>query len=238
MDSKRKTIIISGGGGYLGNALVRTFTKNGFNIIVLEREIKGLSGTENLHFKLADVSNFYDVKKAADEVKKEFGGIFAIIHAASAPLVRQPALSVSEKDFEKQFAVNVLGGFYLFKYFSEMLSPDGAIIGITTSAIFHGTAHAKSGSYVAAKSGLWGLLRSISFETSFRVYSVAPAFMPDGLNKDLPLAIREFIVKKIGTKNVTDAGEVSLTALSLVNDKERRWSGKTIALPGFLVTEF
>ncbi|MCX6735960.1 MAG: SDR family oxidoreductase [Candidatus Parcubacteria bacterium] len=237
MNTDKKIAVISGGGGYLGSAISQELIRNGFFVIAIEREDKGILDTENIRFKIADISDVSAVKKIAEEVKAEFGEICTIIHTASAPLVRQPVLSLSEDDFTQQFSVNVEGGFHLFKYFSEMLEKNGSIIGITSSAILQGTPHSKSGSYVSAKYGLQGLLRSISSESFFRVYSVAPAFMSGGLNNDLPEIARDFILQKSDPKDIASVENVASSVLSLVNDQEKKWRGKTIALPGFFVTE-
>lgn len=233
MKTSKKIAVISGGGGFLGNAIAETLMRNDFIVIVVERKNDGRTDSENRHFKFADISDASAVKKIAEEVKKEYGEIFTIIHAASAPLSRKPVLSLSEEEFERQFAVNVRGGFYLCKYFSEMLSPDGSIIGITSSAIFPESAHMKSGSYAAAKCGLQGLLRTLSFEIPFRVYSVAPAFMPGGLNGDMPEAVRELIIKKSRSEDIADPNKVAEAILSLVNDTEKNGSEKRLPCRGF-----
>jgi 3-oxoacyl-[acyl-carrier protein] reductase len=237
MKTSKKIAVISGGGGFLGSAIAETLMFNDFIVIAVERENDGKADAENKHFKFADISDVSAVKKIAEEVKKEYGEIFTIIHAASAPLSRKPVLSLSEDDFERQFAVNVRGGFHLCKYFSEMLSSNGAIIGITSSAIFPESAYMKSGSYVAAKCGLQGLLRALFFEMPFRIYSIAPAFMPGGINGDMPEAVCELLMKKSRPEDIADPKKVAEAVLSLVNDLEKKWSGKTIAMPGFLVRE-
>jgi len=237
MNISKKIAIISGGSGYLGSSLVQTFICNNFSVIILEKEKKEVSKTENVHFKFVDISIDSEVKNVAEEIKKEYGEIHTIVHAASDPLERRPMLSLSSEDFERQFFVNVFGGFHLFKHFSEFLEENGSFIGITSSVILPSSVHSKSGSYVAAKYGLQGLLRTLSLEVSFRVYSVAPAFMPGGLNNDMSEIVRELIIKKSQPENITNTNEVAEAIFSLVNDREKKWNGKTIALPGFLVSE-
>jgi len=237
MNTSKKIAVISGGSGYLGSSIVQTLILNNFSVIVLEKEKRNVPESENIHFKFGDISVDSDVKKIADEVRKEYGEIHTIIHAASSPLIRRPVLSLSDVDFEKQLLVNVFGGFHFFKYFSEFLSENGSIIGITSSAILPKSLHSKSGSYVAAKYGLQGLLRSISSESLFRVYSIAPAFMPGGLNHDIPEIARDMIIKKSRPEDITNAEEVSRAVLLAVNDSDKKWSGKTISIPGFLISE-
>ena len=172
-----KTIVISGGTGYLGSAI-----------------IKALADYQVIPFK-EDITDSRAVREFA---KKLPGRIFGVIHAASAPLVRKPLLSLTEEEFTSQFSVNVIGAFHVIKYLAPLISPGGCMIGITTKALDEAV-HAPSGSYLPAKYGLRGLLHILAEELKgmpIRVYEVAPAFMPGGLNNDMPKAVVDFIQKK------------------------------------------
>jgi NAD(P)-dependent dehydrogenase (short-subunit alcohol dehydrogenase family) len=237
MKNAKKVAVISGGAGYLGSAVANEFIRNDFFAVAIDREHCRMANTENMEFKGVDISDAFAVQKIAEEIKAEFGEIFALVHVASAPLVRRPVLSLSEEDFKSQFLVNVFGGFHLFKYFLEMVKDNGAIIGVTSSSILSGIVHSQNGSYVSAKYGLQGLLHSLISEVSSRVYSVAPAFMPGGLNGDMPEIVREFVIKKGRKEDRTNPNDVARAILVLANDTEKKWNGKTIAMPGFLVNE-
>jgi len=235
MNTSKKVAVISGGAGYLGSAISQKLVDNDFIVVALVQENSGVSTKENIYFKRVDITSASAVRQVADEVKEEFGEVFTVIHCASAPLVRRPILSLSEDDFKRQFEVNVFGGFYFFKYFSGMMNENGALIGTTSSAILPKASHGKNGSYAAAKYGLQGMLLSLVPEVSFRIYSVAPSFMPGGLNNDLPTAAKEIIIKTRPPQEITDPNEVAEAILSLVNDTEKKWNGDTILLPGFVI---
>jgi len=220
----KKIVVISGGTGYLGSAIVRKLSRCGFVVVIITRDDKEKSGFVNndfIHYVAADITNTKLVEKIAKEVKNRFGKISAIIHAASAPLVRKPLLAESNKDFESQLLVNVTGAFNLFKFFCPIVSSGGAVIGITSQAINSGVPHSPSGSYIPAKYALRGLLRVLSNELkeqSIRVYDVAPAFMPGGLNRDIPEKALEFIKKKSSPKEITSPEKIAGKILSLIND--------------------
>jgi len=237
MNDFKKIAVISGGSGFLGKAVARECTAHGFTVIALEKKLNNSSRIPNVRYKRADITKEKEVQRVTEEIKKEYGEIFTIIHTASAPISRTPILSLLFPDFKNQFSVNVFGAFYLFKYFSEILNVNGSVIGITSSALFSKTAHSKNGSYVSAKFGLHGLLKSLSNEAPFRVYSIDPAFMPGGLNKDIPEPVRDLIIKKSPPEEITSPEEVADAILVLINDLERKWHGKTISIPGFLVNQ-
>jgi len=221
-------IVISGGNGFLGSAISELFLKNGFRVVSLDRDGEFA----------VDISDEGAVQAAAERIKKEFGDVFAVIHAASAPIARKSMLFAGSEDLEAQFRVNVIGAFNLAKSFSEILGKDGCFIGISSSAALPGMAHSKNGSYAVAKIALQGFLRVLSSESPYRVYSVAPVFMSGGLNKDLPKNMSDLIAAKDGPSEVTSPEEVAKTVLSLLNDTERKWNGKTVKVPGLSATSF
>lgn len=238
----KKIVVISGGAGYLGSAIARKLSDSGFIVVIIAKNNKKNTefiNNRSVHYIAANITNMVSIEKIAKKIKNQFGKILAIIHAASAPLIRKAVLEETLKDFESQLSVNVTGAFNLFKSFCPIILPDGAIIGITSQAINSGVAHSPSGSYVPAKCALRGLLRILSNELkkqSIRVYDVAPAFMPGGLNRDIPKTAIEFIKKKSLPKEIADPEEVAETILDLVNNKNKIPNGKSITVPGRAIT--
>ncbi|MDO8492545.1 MAG: SDR family oxidoreductase [bacterium] len=239
-----KVVVISGGAGYLGNFIVKKLAKSGFTIVVI-----GRSGKKNnadfinnnvVHYIKADITNESAIWKAAEEVKKKFETVFAIIHATSGRIIRRSVLELSYGEFKSQFGVNVFGAFNLFKNFYSIISDDGVVIGITSRAIDIGVPPSSSGSYIPAKYGLKGLLRVLSAELkkrSIRVYAVAPAFMQGGLNDDIPKSVTEFIRKKSQPGEITEPGDVADLILSLLNKEVDIESGKSIAVPTRVISD-
>ncbi len=227
----------------MGSAVTHKLTDNGFIVVAITKTAKisaDFIKNKFIHYIAADITDTKSVEKIAEEVKSRFGKISAIIHTASAPLVRKPLLAQSREDFESQLSVNVTGAFNLFKFFCPIALPGSALIGITSRATSSGAAHSPSGSYIPAKYALKGLLRVLSKELreqSIRVYGVAPAFMPGGLNRDIPKAAVEFIKKKSSPEEITSPEEIAEVILDLINDKAANMSGKSIAVPGHALTD-
>lgn len=242
-NQNNKVVVISGGTGYLGSFIARKLADCGFVVMVITRDNKKNAefiNNNSVHYIAADITNTESVEKIAEEVKNRFGKVSAIIHAASAPLVRKPILAESREDFESQLSVNATGAFNLFKFFCPIVLSGGAVIGITSRAIDSRVMHSPSGSYIPAKYALRGLLRVLSSELreqSIRVYGVAPAFMPGGLNRDIPKTAVEFIKTKSLPEEIASPEEVADTILDLINDKNKTMSGKSITVPGHVMTD-
>lgn len=226
----------------MGSIIARKLADNGFIVVAITKTAKAAADiikNEFVHYIIADITNTEAIEKTAEEVKNRFGQVSAIIHAASAPLVRKPVLAQSRENFESQLSVNVSGAFNLFKFFCPLALPGSALIGITSQAISSGAAHSPSGSYIPAKYALRGLLQVLSKELNkeHRVYAVAPAFMPGGLNRDIPKAAVEFIKKKSSPEEITGPEEVAEVIFNLINDEAANMSGKSIAVPGRALTD-
>lgn len=228
LNQNKKVAVISGGDGYLGKIISKKLAENNFEVVAISRN----SGV--------DITDPKIVQKLAEKMKKKFGQINVLIHAASAPIIRKPILEQSENEFNSQLAVNVLGGFHLFKYFAPLLTHGGAIVGISSRAIEPGHFRSSSGSYIPAKFALNGLLRVLSNELkdqSIIVCSVAPAFMAGGMNDNIPDLVREFISRKSKPENVTTPQEVAKVIFKLIRAPDKTMNGKSITVPSGIITD-
>ena len=239
--SNMKIVVISGGTGYLGKKIIQVLTETNLAVIAIGLDNHNDFADNDLVYVVqADITDFQIIKKIAEDIENKFGKIFAIIHAASAPLIRKPLLDLSDTDFNLQIQVNVAGGFNLFRSFYPLIEKDGAIIGIMSQAINPDAPVTPSGSYLPAKYALRGILKVLTAECqkkSTRVYGVLPAFMPGGLNSDLPKSIIEFIQKKSESSDITDPEKVARVIKDLVNNKITNADGKAITIPNMTMVD-
>ncbi len=233
-EEAKKVVVITGGTGYLGSSIVHALYQAGYVPVVLTRSTSTQSPEEGVHYITADLTDMQALMRAADTVRAQYGMVAALIHAAAAPLVRKPLLSLQPEDAEAQFTPQTMGAFQFFKIFVPLVCDGGYVLGITTTAIEPGAKYAPSGVYVAAKEALRGMLRTLSFELGERSVSVsalAPAFMPGGLNGDMPQVVIELLTKKSAPEDVTTPEEVAGALLGILQG-EIVASGKSVRVPG------
>lgn len=237
----KKIVAIAGGAGYLGQAITKKLIAEDFIVVIVDRhQPKDFTAHEQLFFLTADVADEQSAQDLAANIQSDFGRLDFFIYAVSAPLARQKVLSQTAEAFTGQFAANVFGAFNLAKYLTPLMGAGGAIIGLTSQAVESGSVIAPSGSYVPAKYALRGLLRVLAGELSnqvIRVCAVSPAFMPGGLNSDLPEPVREFIQKKSQPEKSTSPAEVAQVIVDVLQDKIKNINGKSIAVPSCLITD-
>ena len=95
MDLRKKTILITGGAGYIGSWVSRFFLNKGFRVIVVDRlsfgpnSLLGLAGNENFIFVKSDIRDFVNYESYLKETS-------SVIHLAA--LVGEKACKVNENE--------------------------------------------------------------------------------------------------------------------------------------------
>lgn len=138
-----KTVIITGANTGIGKETAIDLAKRNAKVIIAcrnvergeqaERDIKRLSKSENVHFKLVDLASFASIKKFCSQVLEEEPRIDILIN--NAGIMRCPYWK-TEDDFEMQFGVNHLGHFLLTNLLLDRIkeAPDGRIVVVSSLA--------------------------------------------------------------------------------------------------------
>jgi 3-oxoacyl-[acyl-carrier protein] reductase len=115
MRVKDKSIIVTGAGGGIGEGIARRLAAEGAKIIV--NDINSAIGEkvvaaiikagDTASFFAADVTKTDDVKALVEAAVDRYGKLDVMINNAGWTHRNQPALDVSEDDFDKCYAINV-----------------------------------------------------------------------------------------------------------------------------------
>lgn len=115
MRVKDKSIIVTGSGGGIGEGIARRLAAEGARVIVNdinaelgEKVVAAIikaGGTAS--FFAADVTKSNQVKALVDAAVERYGRLDAMVNNAGWTHRNQPALDVSEDDFDKCYAINV-----------------------------------------------------------------------------------------------------------------------------------
>ena len=84
----KKTIIVTGATGVLGQLVAKTFAAGGHNLVLLDRDSIKLDSlirdlnlpSERLHAQSIDLLNGQAVQDSAEAVHSKFGSVHALIH--------------------------------------------------------------------------------------------------------------------------------------------------------------
>lgn len=175
-----RTAVITGGTSGIGLATAKLFLAENFNCILVGRseekflKIKSeLQG--NFKFISADVGKISDCEKVLQKTLETFGGVNVLVNSAGIYL-EGAITSVAEKDFDKVFATNVKGTFFMSKVFvEELCKTKGTIVNVASDAGHKGNYFCAL--YAASKGAVIAFTKSLALElASFpvRVNCVAP----------------------------------------------------------------
>ena len=117
MRVKDKSIIVTGSGGGIGEGIARRLAAQGASVIVIVNDIHAELGEKvvaaivkaggTASFFGADVTQSSQVKALVDAAVQRYGRLDVMVNNAGWTHRNQPALDVSEDDFDKCYAINV-----------------------------------------------------------------------------------------------------------------------------------
>jgi NAD(P)-dependent dehydrogenase (short-subunit alcohol dehydrogenase family) len=194
--SERRTALVTGGGSGIGRAIAQRLAEDGFATAVLDlngeaaeqvAEESRRKGHEAVAFGGVDVSDRGQVNAAVHRVRETLGGpVLVLVNNAGISEVGR-FLKITDETWNRIMAVNLNGPFYL----CQAVVPDmreagwGRIVNISSSSTHSGQPYMTH--YVASKSGLVGLTKSLALELGpdgITVNTIPPGFIDTPMLRD------------------------------------------------------
>jgi NAD(P)-dependent dehydrogenase (short-subunit alcohol dehydrogenase family) len=161
-----KRIFITGGNSGIGRAAAEAFATNGARVAIMGRDPVTLEGTraalgDGALAIQGDVSRLTDIDAAVDAVRRELGGLDALVVSAGiSPIL--PIENVTEEFFDRVIGVNLKGAFFTMQKCAPLLADGAAIVLLGSSGARKGVGGMSV--YSASKAGLRALARTFSAE--------------------------------------------------------------------------
>ena len=118
-DIEKKIVLVSGGAGDIGGAIVEAFVKEGCRVIIGDLnlqaadEMKARLGGDVSTVEV-DITSQASVEAAVKTVEERYGSLDVLVNVAGI-LCRKSVMDTEKEDFEKSMAINVIGTFVLSK---------------------------------------------------------------------------------------------------------------------------
>lgn len=225
---RNKIALITGGTTGIGAATAKLFQTEGAKVIVTGQDsarlaavAKRLPGVDAQRSSQGDVGAS---RALIERIGKEYGRIDVLfVNAGVAQFA--PIEAVDEDFFDKQFAVNVRGAYFLIKYAVPLIPDGGAIILTGSTAASLGAAGMTV--YAATKAALRSFGRTLAGELAsrnIRVNTVSPGptqtdiFGKAGLNSAQIADFMKNAEARIPLKRIGSPEEIAATALYLAAD--------------------
>ena len=187
---KGKTAIVTGSASGIGAAVALRLGREGANIVVnfatSEHEARqvvaaiGASGGRAVAVQ-GDVAKDIDCRKLAAAALETFGGIDILVNNAGTTKFASHADldALDESDFQRLYAVNVVGAFQMVRAAIAPLKDcgSGSIVNVSSIAGLHGIG--SSIAYAASKGALNTMTKSLAraLAPQVRVNAVCPGFV-------------------------------------------------------------
>ena len=243
MKFKNKTIIITGAGSGIGQALAEYFGNNGGNVVVnyfSDDQKKGVNesikfiqenGGRAVDFQ-ADVSKIDQLESMFETAKKTFGGIDILVNNAVMPVLK-PIVEVTEEEFDAMFNVNVKSIFFAQKLCATMMNEGGRIINLsshTTSLFFP-----NYGLYDGTKGAVEQITRIFSKEIGYKNITanvVSPGATATKEFAKRPQELKERVAAMSAMNRIGEVQEV-VNVIAFLASEEASWvTGQNIKVNG------
>ncbi len=184
-----RVAVVTGGSRGLGYALVERLAAEGATVIdadlvscadkleELPQDVRG-----RIEYRQTDVRSEESVARLVDHAARQFKRIDILVNSAAVftALQRKPLDELTREDWEKVWAVNVIGTFLCIKTAASCMKAQGGgkIINVVSNAVFKGLPYLLH--YVASKGAVLAMTRAAAKELGpygITVNAVAPGYL-------------------------------------------------------------
>ena len=169
---KDKVVLVTGGTGGIGTAIVKGFLAEGAKVAFsstsqskIDALIPTLDAAEGqVAGFVADMTNEEDIKNYVEAAKEKFGTIDIVVPNAGYEGQAHPVQDMTLDLFEKTYMLNVFAVMLMLKYTAPILieKQSGAIVVIASAAAYEPTAG--NSAYVSSKYAVAGLTKCVAME--------------------------------------------------------------------------
>ena len=183
--SHSKVAIVTGGSRGIGRAIVERLARDGATVVVNYAQnhqkadeavaaVKALGGQALA--KQGDSASVADVRRLFEQSAAELGGVDIVV-ANAGVFWSVSTADCSEEAYDRMFAINTRGVFFLLQQAARHLRPGGRIICVSTAATR--MALPGAGIYSASKAAVEQFVRALAVELAPRgitVNTISPGF--------------------------------------------------------------
>jgi NAD(P)-dependent dehydrogenase (short-subunit alcohol dehydrogenase family) len=207
METKRKTIVVTGAARGIGAGVTNAFIERGYNVVANSLNItaSAFATTERLAVVTGDIGDPATAREIASTAIETFGSIDGVINNAGI-FFTKPFTEYTAEDFEKLSRTNLQGYVYITQLaVKQMLlqKSGGSVTCVTTAMVEHPIAGVDASLVMVTKGGLEAITRSLAMEYAkdgIRFNAVAPGIVDTPMHANDP---KEFL------QGLSPMGEIS-----------------------------
>ena len=238
MNNKKK-IFITGASGGIGLSICEKFKKKDYHLILTSsskekiKSLKNKFGSDNFYYEV-DISDNANLQNCVNQVAADHKDISVIVNNAGTT-EDNLIFRMKSDQWMKVIQTNLNSNYQIIKtLLPNMLSKKyGKIIGI--SSIVATTGNPGQSNYVASKSGMIGLYKSIALEVAKRninVNIISPGFISTAMTDKLNENQKENYLSKIPMAKFGEPKDIANLVYFLSSDKASYITGQNFHVNG------
>ncbi|HTX37118.1 MAG TPA: SDR family oxidoreductase [Bryobacteraceae bacterium] len=234
METKSKTMIVTGASQGIGAGVTEAFLKRGYNVVAnsLHFTNSALAPTERLAFVEGNIGEASTAAEIAAKAIGNFGSIDGVVNNAGV-FFTKPFIDYTTHDFELLSATNLQGYIYITQLaVKQMLAQKtgGSVTCITSAMVEHPIAGVNASVPMITKGGLEAITRSLAMEYAkqgIRFNAVAPGVVETPMHSKDPKEYMESL-SPMGT--IADVDDIVKAILYLTD--ARNVTGEVLHVDG------
>lgn len=244
MQTRDKTIIITGASSGIGAAAARLLAREGARLVLgarrkpeLEQLVQQITDAGGQAICLpGDVTDPAYAPALVELAEAEFGGLDGAFNNAGALGTLSPVPEMTRENWQSVLDTNLTAGFLAARAQIPALRARGGGAMVFTGSFVGVSNGGMPGmaAYAAAKAGLVGLIRSMAAEHAaegIRINGILPGGTLTAMAGDDP-SVHEFIAGLHPQKRLATPDEIAETALFLLSERASFVTGAAIAVDG------
>ncbi|NTV52053.1 MAG: SDR family oxidoreductase [Candidatus Firestonebacteria bacterium] len=238
-----KTVLVTGGTGDLGQALLRRLRAGGLRVAFTYHRQESLAGKLEKAFGAEETwalpwhsPRLAEAQQLVKTIQARWGEIHYLVN--NAGVIRDRALAnMDEEEWNDVLQTNLTAVFAVTRacIFNLLKRPGNAMVNISSVAALTGASGQSN--YAAAKAGLLGFTRSLAREygrLGLRVNALAPGYVASRMTDRLSETVKARALKLIPLQRFALPQEVAAAAAFLLSDQAGYIQGQVLAVDGGL----
>ena len=237
-----KVAIVTGASNGIGRAIAERLAQNGTLVIVnygksadkAKAVVAGIESAGGFAVAIqADVSDVTEARRLVRETVQRFGRLDILVNNAGI-FTSKPLVDTTEEEYDRLFAVNTKGPYFLMQEAAKVIEAGGRIVNISTDGTHMGFSGVTV--YLGSKGALEQFTKGLAHELAPKgvtVNTVSPGFtdtdmLADANLKEIGAAMSPF--KRVGT-----AQDIADVVAFVVSDEARWLTGQNVHAGGGVV---
>ena len=245
IDFQQKTVVVTGGTGGIGHAVVKALLQANAKVAAIYRSEKAreetsaaMAGLGTIEFFQLDTGDTDAIGPCVDDIVARMGPIVGLAQCAGL-MGGSPGLELAPDEWDRVMDVNAKGTFFLMQAVvgKSMKDHGGSVVNIASMAGIRGMVPPlQAPHYSASKAAVVGITMQAAVDWApigVRVNSIAPGGVKVG-----PLAfpskeeIPPYLVANVPSKDLVEPDCIADTILYLLSDMSCSMTGQTLVLDG------